>query len=225
MSSKRRFPRILSLLAAIVIAFLGYQLATSKDAPSLQITFLDVGQGDATFIRSPDGRTVLIDSGKSGSHIVSLLNDLGVVQLDLMIASHADFDHIGGQPDVALAFKPKAFIDNGLEHDTQTYQELLTNIKSVGSVVLEASRRSIALGDVYIELLPPPLLWDDQNGNSVGVIVRYGAFAALISGDATDREQDYWIENYPDAFANIDVYRSAHHGAGTGDMGMLLGVI
>ncbi len=76
---------------------------TETPAPpekTVQVHFIDVGGGDATLIRTPNGKNILIDGGDANSGIVQYLLDLGIVQIDLMIATHAHKDHIGGLIDV-----------------------------------------------------------------------------------------------------------------------------
>lgn len=75
------------------------QVSESKiEDGKYEVTYLDVGQGNSTFVRFPDGKTMLIDGGNvvSGSKIVDFLRAEGVFQIDYMIATHADADHIGG---------------------------------------------------------------------------------------------------------------------------------
>jgi glyoxylase-like metal-dependent hydrolase (beta-lactamase superfamily II) len=98
-----------------VIAALGLALAPSA-APaqdqsvaktgSLAIDFLDVGQGDAILIRSPEGKTALVDAGPS-KDIVSLLRQRGITSLDIVAVSHHHADHYGGKDDVIREFRPR----------------------------------------------------------------------------------------------------------------------
>ena len=214
---KKQMTKVVSALVVILLGAWGYFAAEGDGA---QVVFLDVGQGDATFIRAPGGQTALIDGGRGQARLEQLLEELGMRPgdpIDVMIASHADFDHIGGLVGAAETFPPRNFMDNSVPHDTQAYANLLEAVDAAGSRLLEPTRRRINLGSVRLEILPPPLTASDQNSNSIGVVVHHGAFTALIAGDATHDTQDYWLETYPDAFASIEVYRSAHHGSDTGD--------
>jgi len=69
---------------------------------SLKVSFIDVGQGDSALIQGADGFDVLIDGGRSsaGPTVVAFLRDQGIDDIEIMVASHADSDHIGGLIDV-----------------------------------------------------------------------------------------------------------------------------
>src|SRR4051812_23431576 len=67
----------------------------AKPAPTATVSFLDVGQGDGVLIRSPEGKTALVDAGPSKS-VVATLRTLGVDHLDLLAISHHHADHYGG---------------------------------------------------------------------------------------------------------------------------------
>src|SRR3954464_11997017 len=89
------------------------------------IDFLDVGQGDAILIRSPEGKTALIDAGPS-KDIVPLLGKLGVTSIALVAVSHHHADHYGGMDDVIRAFRPRFFLATNSSHTTPAYLKLLT---------------------------------------------------------------------------------------------------
>src|SRR5262249_40847455 len=81
------------------------------------VEFLDVGQGDAILIRSPEGKTALIDAGPSG-HLVGLLRDRGIRSLDLVAVSHHHQDHDGGMAAVIREFQPRVFLASGSSYTT-----------------------------------------------------------------------------------------------------------
>jgi len=217
--SRRSLGRFALLLLAILgLGLLWAELGRPIDPDtSLQVIFLDVGQGDAVYIRSPEGHTVLIDGGRPARLVAGYLDDLGVTQLDLVIASHADADHIGGLVEAIARFRPRFFMDNGVPHTTQTYQRLLEAVDTAGSQYLEATERRLELGALTLQILPPPHFNDDQNDNSIGVVLSYGDFRAAFLGDATTRTQRHWLRHYQAHLADLDLYKAAHHGARTGD--------
>lgn len=90
-------------------------------AQGLELHFIDVGQGDSVFIRSPSGQSALYDGGDRGTAALDYLRSIGVESLDLVIASHAHADHIGGLASVVRAYRPRFFMDNGIPHTTRTY--------------------------------------------------------------------------------------------------------
>ncbi|WP_240740910.1 excalibur calcium-binding domain-containing protein [Deinococcus sp. Arct2-2] len=186
----------------------------------MTIRFLDVGQGDAVLITSPEGKSVLYDGGRSEPRMRELLTQYRVKSLDLVAASHADADHITGLIPAVQLFKPKLFLNNGIPATTQTWAKLVGSVQAAGTTGLLASPRVINLGSVKITVLPPPagMPKTEQNLNSAGLLVQYGTFKALMTGDSETAETAGWLKTYPASFFGpIDVYKSIHHGAANGD--------
>ena len=194
-------------------------LASCENASErLTLSFIDVGQGDAVLIRSPSGQNVLYDGGRPTKEVLEYLQSVGVTSLDLVIASHADADHIGGLEAVVRFYKPRLFMDNGLPHDTQTYRGLLRAVRDAGSQLVPPTARRIGLGDASLQVISPP---DDpglsSNDHSVGIVVTYGKFRAALTGDAEEPEFRWWLENVPELLEPVAVYKAAHHGSPNGD--------
>ena len=90
--------------------YLKNQVSVSKiSSGEYEVSYLDVGQGNAAFIRLPDGKTAIIDGGDVvySSKVIETLEDFGVKTIDYMIATHADTDHIGGLLAVLDKFEVK----------------------------------------------------------------------------------------------------------------------
>ncbi|HKA58407.1 MAG TPA: ComEC/Rec2 family competence protein [Gemmatimonadales bacterium] len=188
-------------------------LACPVAAQHLEIRFLDVGQGDATLIRE-GGRTVLIDAGPSPA-IASYLREFHVDTIDLLIASHNHSDHIGGMTTVLGSAFVRFYVDNGLPSTTSTYERTIEAVQASGAQYLHWSDRSITLGDAVVHLLPPPpQLTDDQNNGSVGVLIEYGQFLALFTGDSQQQELSAWLSGGD--VPRVSVLKVAHHGSSNG---------
>ncbi|EYB69565.1 metallo-beta-lactamase superfamily hydrolase-like protein [Deinococcus phoenicis] len=192
---------------------------TEVPAGQVVIRFLDVGQGDAVLVRSPEGKTLLYDGGRSPSRLAGYLQTYGVDRLDLMIASHADADHIAGLVPAAQQARPRLFINNGLAGTTQTWDRLVTALKDAGTTFQKANNQVIKLGSVKVRVIAPPAgMGDDQNDNSVGVRIEFGDFRALMTGDSEKPETQAWLaERRPEVEGPFQVYKSIHHGAANGD--------
>ena len=207
--------RVYLLLTLLLIACSTPQPVNAQE---LTLTFIDVGQGDSVLIQSPSGQNVLYDGGRRDDDALAYLQSVGITKLDLVIASHADADHIGGLEAVVRYYKPPLFLDNGLTHPTQTYEGLLRAVRDAGSQLVPPTARRIGLGDASLQILPPP---DDpslsSNDHSVGVIVSYGEFSAAMTGDAEQPEFTWWLQNVPELLKPVDVYKAAHHGSRNGD--------
>ncbi|SMB88989.1 ComEC/Rec2 family competence protein [Deinococcus hopiensis] len=193
----------------------------APDGPTGQVTirFLDVGQGDAVLIRSPEGKTLLYDGGRSSERMKGHLQTYGVDKLDLMVASHADADHIAGLVVAAEQAKPTLFINNGLAGTTRTWERLVSVLKDAGTTFQKANGQLINLGSVKVRVIaPPPGMGDDQNENSVGLRVEFGDFRALMTGDSEKPETAAWLaEDRAEVKGPFQVYKSIHHGAANGD--------
>ena len=197
---------------------LAFLLSFALAQEGLELHFIDVGQGDAVLIRSPSGQNVLYDGGRGDDDTLAYLRSVGIQSLDLVIASHADADHIGGLADVVSYYRPRFFIDNSIPHTSQTYFNLLETVQAARSQLLEPTARRIGLGDASLQVIPPP--GDEafgQNDNSVGVIVSYGEFDAALTGDAEAPEFAWWFAFVAELFRPVEVYKASHHGSENGD--------
>ena len=178
---------------------------------AIQITFLDVGQGDAVLIRTPEGSTALIDAGPD--ELPNGLSNFDIEQVDLLIASHPHADHIGGMVSVMNTYPVRFYMDSGDTHTTVTYRELIQTLQQRTSITyLIAEPRTIQLGGAEIQVLPLlPAGSTDLNNRSVGLVVRYGSFVAFLSGDSEIEELTHWVEQQ--VVPDVTVLKAPHHGS------------
>jgi len=182
------------------------------------VDILDVGQGDAILIRSPEGKTALVDAGPS-SRIVSQLRKQGLHTLDAAIVTHHHADHYGGMDDVLRAFRPRLFLTTNSSHTSEPYLKLLRQVGMMGVPVISPTHepRKLELGTVLITLFPQaPEDLNNENNNSLGLRVQYGEFSVLLTGDAESGERLWWERMVPDLCRNATVLKLAHHGSHNG---------
>ncbi|WP_022800972.1 excalibur calcium-binding domain-containing protein [Deinococcus ficus] len=207
----------------LATALLGSAVAqtTPKPAsPPLVIRFLDVGQGDAVLITAPTGETILYDGGRSEARMRELVRQYNVTRVDLVAASHMDADHITGLVPAVALFKPNYFLNNGLAATTQIFQKLLNTVTLAKTQGMKATGQTLNLGAVKVRILAPPagMPVNEQNVNSIGLMVEYGGFKALMTGDSEALQTNAWLKQFGgQAFGPVDVYKSIHHGAANGD--------
>jgi len=212
---------------------LGHALATAQGVPTatqagtLSVEFLDVGQGDAILIRSPEGKTALIDAGPS-KDIVPLLRRRGVTSIDLVAVSHHHADHYGGMDDVIREFRPRLFLASNSSYTTPLYLRLLTLVRDSGMTAIfpTDTPRKISLGSVTLNVFPqPPEDRRDENDNSIGIRVQHGSFSVLLTGDSQATERTYWEGVVPDLIRDCTVLKLAHHGSRNGTDTRWLGIV
>jgi len=203
---------VLIILLSATLLFL--QDRTTATAP-LTAAFIDVGQGDSCWLHLPNGDDVLVDGGKAqaGPTVVAYLNEHGVTDIELMVATHGDADHIGGLIYVLSAMPvAEAWLDSQ-SCTTQTCQDFYQALRDNG-VVTAAIRmgESYSWGDVTALILnPSEPLYADKNENSVVLRVSYGSVDFLLTGDAeTGAENRMLASGYP---LEAEILKVAHHGS------------
>ncbi|MBN8724568.1 MAG: MBL fold metallo-hydrolase [Acidobacteria bacterium] len=187
----------------------------------LKVHMLDIGQGDSILIVTPEKKAILVDAGlvKAGDKVIETLEKYGISQIDLMVATHPHADHIGGMPKVLKAVPVKAFLDSGQEHPTATYEKLLTTVKEeVGKLTVARAGQNFELDSgIKIKILGPskPLLekvsGSVENANSVIMLLTYGDFRMIFTGDSEDETEERLLEKNFDLKAQV--LKVAHHGS------------
>ncbi len=181
----------------------------------LSIRQLDVGQGDAALVTTPEGKRILIDAGPNKNAVAAMLWAAGIDTIDLVVASHAHADHIGGMPTIFSVFVVRAFLDNGIPYTTATYARTLAAVENEpGLQYLSPTNRTITVGSVILRVLPPPGVAGSQNNNSVGLLIEYGKFRALYTGDSEQRELSSWLQ--AESIPRVTLLKAAHHGSRNG---------
>lgn len=209
---------ILSLLSFGVI--LSVIIFYSWRNNELKIIFLDVGQGDAILV-SEGNYQMLIDGGRDGK---LLLDKLGRYipfwdrNIEVMLATHPDQDHIAGLISVLETYKVKTIIKTGDQNDTQTYKRFQGDIASEKSENIEAKRGvkikfpSGAEAEVVYPFLETGDLSDNQsNGGSVVVKIISGNENFLLTGDLPKDKEKEMINSNLDISSKF--LKIAHHGS------------
>ena len=115
----------------------------------LIVHFIDVGQGDSTFIELPNGETMLIDAGEReyGDRVVAYIYNQGYDTLDYVVATHPHTDHIGGIVDVLNAFPTKNFYMTSYVNPTQTFDDMLTAVENNGAAAHEVMAGAVIVSE------------------------------------------------------------------------------
>jgi competence protein ComEC len=197
----------------------------------LEMTTIDVGQGDSILVLFPDGKRMLVDGGgipsfghqsrtqlDIGEDVVApYLWDRGIRTLDVVVLSHGHEDHIGGLPALVDDFHPKE-LWTGATPDSPTWQTLRAKAAANGvRIVPMQFPRRFAFGGAEIEVLAPPADYvptdSPKNNDSLVLRVGYGRNGFLLSGDVERPiERRMLAEN---EIQRTDVLKVAHHGSRT----------
>ncbi|MEW6749659.1 MAG: DNA internalization-related competence protein ComEC/Rec2, partial [Candidatus Latescibacterota bacterium] len=196
----------------------------------LEAVFLDVGQGDAVFLRFADGKTMLVDGGDRtptfdyGERVLlPFLRQAGVRRLDVVVATHPHDDHIGGLVAVLEQMEVRHFLDSGQYCDTWTARRVRELVTQRGVRYRAVSRGdSLAgLGGAGILVLHPAAGFVSAEGeaphglNNASVVLRltYGQFSLLLAGDAEEDSEPALLA-WGDRL-HSQVLKVAHHGSRT----------
>jgi len=189
--------------------------AQRPTADSLRVVFFDVGQGDAALITTPEGKHILIDAGPGRTSLTAQLDSLGVQTLDLVISSHNHADHIGGMADVFAKYRVLQYMDNGVPALTAVYRRTVDAVDAEkGLQFRRAEPRVFRFGPVSVAIMAPRHVDLSQNDNSVGIVVKYGSFSGVLTGDAERSELEYWLAAYQ--LGKVSLVKASHHGSWNG---------
>jgi competence protein ComEC len=178
------------------------------------ISFLDIGQGDATLIQL-DGAAVLVDTGPPDGPILQRLREAHVKRLDALVLTHAQADHEGAAPAVIREYAPRMVVDGGAGWATPVQRALAAAGHRGGgpAILTPHTGEVLAVGGLRLRILWPPAPppgWKpsgDPNDRAVVARVEAGGVSALLTADA---ETDVTAPLQP---SPVDVLKVAHHGS------------
>jgi competence protein ComEC len=208
--------------AAVVVAFVGYvatlagsQLVETVTRPAdWEFALCDVGQGDATVIRS-QGLIALDDTGREPARLQHCLDELGITHIDLLVLTHYDLDHVGG---VSAVYGKVDRVLIGPPSDPGDVR-IASDLRANGAEVDQVSRgESGMLGELRWDVLwPPPRGVEPGNPASVTIQVtpvgecRQGCLSGILLGDLGEESQARLLGTRQ--VSRIDVVKVAHHGS------------
>lgn len=192
----------------------------------LVVTFLDVGQGNATLIEN-DGKYMLIDGGdrEYSSFVVSYLKRAGVEELEYVIASHYDADHLNGVVGVLHAFPCETVLAADYDTDTRVYDAFCEVVTERDIELIYPSVGTVyTFGDAEFTIVcPDNYSYADVNDNSVGIRLVHGKNSFLICGDAGEKSERAMLDG--GVLLDADVYLASHHGSDSSSSGEFLAAI
>lgn len=182
---------------------------------NLHLIACDVGQGDATLIIYGSTQ-ILVDGGPNNK----VLNCLGKYipfwdrKIEAVILTHPDSDHYAGLIEVIKRYKVDNYLYNGLESGNQSYQVLKKGVGGGGIREMVAKKgTSVRVGKMYLDIVSPEEAKKEaeSNDNSLVILLNYGSFEAILTGDAPKE-----ILNNISVSQPLDYIKLSHHGSKTG---------
>jgi competence protein ComEC len=217
----RRFQRGIRGVFIWLLLLLLLLLNSQAIAGMLNVHFIDVGQGDAILIQSPNGKTMLIDGGDAKKDCVRKLLDymleLQINTVDILIATHPHVDHLGGLLTVLEHFSVSQVYDSGKIHETNVFHEYLSIIdeKNIPFAVLRRGNTIDFDPEVEVLVLHPvgevglPNL--PVNDCSIVLKITYGNIQFLLTGDIGVAVEEKLVR---EGFSiDSDILKLSHHGS------------
>ena len=244
----------LILISFFLILFFITLLLFTKvySSRELKVIFLDVGQGDSILIQTPDGQKILIDAGPDDKVIRKIESYLSIFnkEIDLVIMSHGDSDHITGFLYLFPKYNVKNILVNG-DQNKESSIYLINQEKIEQEIEFDESKTYIAnCGDILsfgkdenlieMYILNPVkggLIINDSNENSVVSLLVYKDYSFLFLGDASQEIENKLFLNIENCFEksvslslkeklqDLTVLKVSHHGSNTGSSASFLKLI
>ncbi len=206
------------------------QTPTNTDG-ELAVHFLDVGQADSILVVDGD-MVMMIDTGDwpSGDHKTYMLNyirDLGITEIDYLVLTHPDADHIGGAPEVINTFTVKNCIMPNETKTTQVFKRTLDALEDREvNVLLPTPGDTYTLKNATFRILAPLKEdYNDTNDHSVVLRLMYGERSILFTGDAEAYSEEDMVATYTAADLKSDVLKVGHHGSVTSSSPAFLALV
>lgn len=220
----RMLAGVLSILLALTPAMPAAAVtpAASAATPALFVSYLDVGQGDATVIQC-GGQTLMIDGGtaKQSSYIYSWLKANGITHIDYMIGTHSDADHVGGLSGALNAATVGIAYCSQTTGESDAFNDWVRYLAKQGkTITVPTAGATFALGTATVQILGPLATHDGDNDNSIVTKVTYGSTSFLFAGDAEALEETELVSAGVDLASTV--LKVGHHGSNSSTSNIFL---
>lgn len=207
---------------------------------NLKIHFLDVGQGDSSFIITPENNTILIDGGGSISSdfdigkntLIPYILDRGYKKIDIVIISHFDNDHVGGILSLLQELKIEKVYISKQSKKSDNYNKFLdiTKQKNIKVYELIAGQKIYIEKNLYLDIIWPvnkQITSNILNNNAIVCDLHYKKFSMLFTGDIEEIAEKEILKLYykNKELLKSDVLKVGHHGSKTSSTNEFLNIV
>lgn len=212
---KKKYLKYILIILLLLVSF----HLSPKD---LRIYFVDVGQGDCTFIVTPQNKTILIDGGGSQAEefdvgkktLIPYLLDRGYTSIDYVMISHFDQDHVGGILSVLEELQVGNVIISKQGEETEQYKRFISIVekKNIKVTVVKKGSKVLIEEEIYFDILWPQDQFISQNilnNNAIVAKLYYRKFSMLFTGDIEQKAEEMLLDERTNLMANI--LKTAHH--------------
>ncbi|HAT4124333.1 MBL fold metallo-hydrolase [Clostridium perfringens] len=216
---KKIISSIIGIIVVLLAGYFGIDLTQDSKVPKdskLMISYMDVGQGDAAYIKV-NGNDILIDAGprSNSKELLEQLKAKNIDDFELVIATHPHEDHIGGMVDVFKEYEVKAFYSPKITHTTKTYENLVKAVKDEGLKTKELKGGMVidlGEGAKFEVFTPQKSEYEELNDYSPIMKLSFGDTSYLFTGDAENLAEEEALAKYKNSL-DSDVIKFGHHGS------------
>ncbi|MBO4928003.1 MAG: MBL fold metallo-hydrolase [Clostridiales bacterium] len=186
---------------------------TEAETIGFEVYFLDVGQGDSALVCC-DNHYMLIDGGpsKSSDVVYSFLKNHEITNLDYIVATHPDEDHIGGIPGALEFSEVEEFLSPVEDDDSYSFRSILDRLqKQQAEFVVPSCGMEFDLGSAHCFVVGPVENAGKLNNRSIVIRIVYGNTSFLFTGDAESEEEESILQS--GQTLSSDVMKVSHHGS------------
>jgi len=221
------------ILPLLIVVILVWSVALTTPDDKLHVSFLDVGQGDAILIQTPNGQDILIDGGPDPQKInLELSKKLPFWDrtIDLMVCTQPQADHVTGLVEVLQRYKVQQVLEPGVSYNSSIYQEWLNVVEDKGiEHNIARAGQEIDLGNgIEMEIInPPPEFFQgtssDVDNNGIVLKLTWNKLSFLFTADIREEAEFELIRQR----ANLEstVLKVAHHGSRTSTIPQFLAAV
>jgi competence protein ComEC len=226
----------MSFLTALFIVLIVFPFGPRLSPGNLEMTLIDVGQGDSIFLSFPNGKTMLMDAGgvpsfghkenpdrppvkmEIGEDVVApYLWTRQMQRIDVVAISHLHDDHVGGMPAILNDFAVRE-LWVGVTEDGETWRRIQAIARARGTVIRRFARGAeMPFGGAWISVLAPSTDYvpgaEPANNDSLVLRIQYGDRSFLLTGDM-EKPVEHAVAA-SDGWPHADVLKVGHHGSKT----------